>query len=516
MLLIPALFVSLIPVFILYLWFRNRLKKGDEGFKTACKRALKYGFLTVIPVMLFSGTSALILRLTGLRETHQLLYIVLYNFIVFALSEEISKFLSFRHMMKKTDYPFSWLDVTVLMTIVGIGFDIFESAVYAIGSSLPVILVRGICLPHVGYGFLTGYFYGKGLKNGEPAQKWKGLALAWLIHGMYDLSLKDEFLAINDNLIFVPFLLVLVDIILVLLLIRFAGKAVGREECTAPLFQGLGSSVQETAKDQIERITEYEKLFDEASGLIENKCLNGRLADIIGTLEAYYTGGLWRRDLEDDEEGKIPEDLKRGILSQDGIYDLLTDYDELKSSAVMETPRLILRPWEESDAEECFRYAKDPQVGPIAGWPAHTSVEQSLRVIKEVLMVPETYAIVLKETGLPVGCISIKLHNDIAKEDDEGELGFWIGAPYWGQGLMTEAAGKVIRHGFIDLGLERFWCGYYEGNERSGRVQEKLGFRSHSVIEEANVPLLGETRREYVNLLTKEDWSSDPVQKSTV
>ena len=87
---------------------------------------------------------------------------------------------------------------------------------------------------------------------------------------------------------------------------------------------------------------------------------------------------------------------------------------------IFETKRLVIRPWEEADAEECNKYARDPQVGPVAGWPPHTSVENTRQIIRDVLMVPETYAIVLKETGLPVG--SIGLHqNNLAKGEDETE-----------------------------------------------------------------------------------------------
>ena len=174
---------------------------------------------------------------------------------------------------------------------------------------------------------------------------------------------------------------------------------------------------------------------------------------------------------------------------------------------ILETERLILRPWEETDAEECFRYAKDPRVGPIAGWPVHTSVENSRQIIRDVLAVPETYAIVLKETGRPIG--SIGLHrNDLAEKADEMELGYWLGVPYWGRGLVPEAARELLRHAFEDLELARVWCGYYDGNEKSKRVQEKLGFRYQWTSDHAPVPQLGVTRAGHVNLLTKEEWSA--------
>ena len=171
----------------------------------------------------------------------------------------------------------------------------------------------------------------------------------------------------------------------------------------------------------------------------------------------------------------------------------------------LETERLILRPWEEADAEECYKYAKDPQVGPIAGWPMHTSVENSRQVIRDVLMVPETYTIVLRETGLPIGSIGLH-HNDLASKDDEAELGYWLGVSYWGQSLVPEAARELLRHAFEDLNLARVWCGYYDGNEKSKRVQEKLGFKYQWTTKDAPVPQMGETRKEHVNLLTKVEW----------
>ena len=177
----------------------------------------------------------------------------------------------------------------------------------------------------------------------------------------------------------------------------------------------------------------------------------------------------------------------------------------------METERLMFREWKEEDAPELFRYASDPGVGPVAGWPPHTSVENSLDAIRNVLSVPETYAIVLKKTGLPVGCISLKLGDatDLTDEPDECELGYWIGVPYWGKGLMTEAGREVLRHAFEDLGMKRVWAGYYDGNLRSKRVQEKLGMIYHHTAGDVPVPLMHEVRVGHVNYIDREKWDSD-------
>jgi RimJ/RimL family protein N-acetyltransferase len=175
---------------------------------------------------------------------------------------------------------------------------------------------------------------------------------------------------------------------------------------------------------------------------------------------------------------------------------------------MLETKRLLLRPWRESDAQECFRYASDPDVGPIAGWPPHTNIDTSRLIIKEVLSVPETYAIVLKETDLPIGCIALKMgkYTDLTDKKDECELGFWLGKPYWGQGIMPEASEEILRHGFEDLGMRKIWCGYYDGNNQSRRVQEKLGFIHQWTRKNVDVPLMHEKRTGHVNCMTREEW----------
>jgi len=173
-----------------------------------------------------------------------------------------------------------------------------------------------------------------------------------------------------------------------------------------------------------------------------------------------------------------------------------------------ETERLILRRWEEADAESLFEYASDPAVGPIAGWPAHKSIEESRNVILNVFSGGECYAICEKAAGKAIGAISLKLNGstDMTERDDECELGYWIGRPFWGRGYVPEAAREILRHGFEELGMTTIWCGYYDGNQKSKRVQEKLGFVYHHTCNEVPVPLMGEVRVGHTNVMTKQRW----------
>ena len=172
---------------------------------------------------------------------------------------------------------------------------------------------------------------------------------------------------------------------------------------------------------------------------------------------------------------------------------------------ILETERLILRPWCESDAEDLYIYAGDPEIGPPAGWPSHTSVENSREIIRTVLSAPETYAVCLKEDGKPIGSVGFH-RNDLAEQDDEYELGYWIGKPFWGQGLIPEASREMLRYAFEDLGMNRIWCGYYDGNIKSRRVQEKLGFVYHHTTEGIEVKQMNEIRTGHVMLMTRELW----------
>lgn len=173
----------------------------------------------------------------------------------------------------------------------------------------------------------------------------------------------------------------------------------------------------------------------------------------------------------------------------------------------LKTERLIMRPWKQSDAENLYEYAKDPNVGPIAGWPVHTSVENSREIIRDVLSAEETYAVCLKEEGKAIGSIGLMVGaaSNLNITDTEGEIGYWIGVPFWGRGLIPEAVNELLRHGFEDLKLDKIWCGYFEGNTKSKRVQEKCGFVYHHTNKDIEWKLMGDVRTEHITCMKRGD-----------
>lgn len=176
----------------------------------------------------------------------------------------------------------------------------------------------------------------------------------------------------------------------------------------------------------------------------------------------------------------------------------------------LQTERLLLRPWRESDAPALFKYAQNPNVGPIAGWPPHTSEEVSREIIRAVLSESGNFAVVLKATNEAIGSIGLMTAQSTihtaSMAEDECEIGFWIGEPFWGKGLIPEAVNELLRYAFEDLAMRVVWCGYYDGNVKSQRAQEKCGFVFSHTSENRPVPLLGEVRTEHFTKLTREAW----------
>ncbi len=155
---------------------------------------------------------------------------------------------------------------------------------------------------------------------------------------------------------------------------------------------------------------------------------------------------------------------------------------------IFETAHIILRPWAEGDAESLYKYASDERVGPAAGWNPHKSVEESLQVLHQVLMVEGTYAVVLKETMEPIGSIAY-FPSDTDEGKDGYEIGYWLAVPYWGRGLIPEATTAILAHIFSSTAAENVWCCHFLGNEKSHRVIEKCGFKHRFTAETYWAPL---------------------------
>ncbi|MCL1989497.1 MAG: GNAT family N-acetyltransferase [Defluviitaleaceae bacterium] len=180
----------------------------------------------------------------------------------------------------------------------------------------------------------------------------------------------------------------------------------------------------------------------------------------------------------------------------------------------LETDRLMLRLWKETDVADLFEYASDPQVGPHAGWPVHENMETSRMIVDRFIEDQDVYAIVLKSHHKVIGSLGVHDRKpDQAPENlIQKEIGYVLNPHYWGQGLMTEAVKCVIKHGFEALALDLIWCGYYHFNTRSKRVVEKCGFQYQWTISKT-LPLLDnqEVEQLYYNI-TKEGYFSNKAR----
>lgn len=145
----------------------------------------------------------------------------------------------------------------------------------------------------------------------------------------------------------------------------------------------------------------------------------------------------------------------------------------------MKTERITLRPWLETDAKALYKYASDPEVGPQAGWAPHLSEEESLEIIRTVFHNPTTWAIVWNATGEAIGAIGYGPSCDCSLPALDGEptVGYWVGKPYWGKAICTEALRLMITHIRNTTNIKSLISGHFIDNRASGRVMEKCGFK---------------------------------------
>lgn len=165
--------------------------------------------------------------------------------------------------------------------------------------------------------------------------------------------------------------------------------------------------------------------------------------------------------------------------------------DEIAQNFKIKTNRLTLRRWRENDAEALYKYASDGRVSEMALWPRHTSVDMSREVIKDFFQPnPFTLAMVLKETNEPIGCIGLvpagaEHYRPFA---NEREVGYWIGFPYWGKGLTSEALKSMIEFCRNNIRLDSLLITTDAANKASQRVAEKCGFINFTDYDNNGTP----------------------------
>lgn len=150
------------------------------------------------------------------------------------------------------------------------------------------------------------------------------------------------------------------------------------------------------------------------------------------------------------------------------------------SGVQLETERLLLRPWRMEDAEDMYAYARTEEVGPMAGWVPHCSLERSKEIVAMFMRGKNTFALEHKETGKVIGSIGIDELGVLPGKEYEPllgrEIGYVLSKEYWGRGLMSEAVRRVIHYCFEELSLDFLTVSHFSWNQQSRRVIEKCGF----------------------------------------
>lgn len=178
-----------------------------------------------------------------------------------------------------------------------------------------------------------------------------------------------------------------------------------------------------------------------------------------------------------------------------------------KGTTVIETERLILRPFEPEDAQPMFRnWASDSEVTKFLTWPTHTSVEVTKQVVgdwcaRNTDVRKYLWAIEWKEIKEPIGSISAV---EIEEKTETVTIGYCIGRRWWGKGIMPEALQAVIAFFFEEVGASRIEACHDTHNPNSGRVMRKCGMTYEGTCRAKGVNNQGICDTSWYSILKKE------------
>lgn len=164
-------------------------------------------------------------------------------------------------------------------------------------------------------------------------------------------------------------------------------------------------------------------------------------------------------------------------MRTENLYQIFSKMPEL------ETPRLLLRAMRVRDTEDMYAYAKNPEVTKYLLWSPHKSPDYTRSYLEYLagryrLGQHYEWAMVSKADWHMIGTCGF---SRIECPQNAAEIGYVLNPAYRGQGLVAEAAERVLRFGFDVLGLHRVEARYMVGNDASRRVMEKLGMQFEGV-----------------------------------
>lgn len=179
----------------------------------------------------------------------------------------------------------------------------------------------------------------------------------------------------------------------------------------------------------------------------------------------------------------------------------------------LETERLVLREWKESDIEDLIEGLNDIEVSKWLAFVPYPYTKNEAKKWIEFCTENEKkstgrnaydFAIELKSESKVIGGVSL---DKINKIQGTAGGGIWLNSKYHGKGYGTEAFSRRLKFAFNELNLRRIDNGYFEGNEASLRMQEKFGYKIEGKKRKAFICMAdGEIKDEYLTGLLKEEW----------
>jgi [ribosomal protein S5]-alanine N-acetyltransferase len=151
----------------------------------------------------------------------------------------------------------------------------------------------------------------------------------------------------------------------------------------------------------------------------------------------------------------------------------------------LQTERLLLRSWNSGDIGSIVKYANNKKISDnlTNGFPYPFTKKDAEMFVQKFSKDNPLKAFAIETNGEFCGAISVFPQDDVHCKN--AEMGYWLAEPFWGKGIITEAARKIIEYGFKTFDITRIFARPYSSNIASHRVLEKAGMTLEARFEKA-------------------------------